>query len=63
MKDYPEIKPPFVQGILKPGQKFYPFQRDPETLVRRWALPGRRVSSTESAVWRRPMRACCPTTP
>ena len=59
MKDYPEIKPPFVQGILKPGQKFYPFQRDPETLVRRWALPG----STASAVWRRPMRACCPTTP
>ena len=42
MKDYPEIKPPFVQGILKPGQKFYPFQRDPETLVRRWALPGQK---------------------
>ena len=42
MKDYPEIRPPFVQGILKPGQKFYPFQRDPETLVRRWALPGQK---------------------
>jgi 2-oxoacid:acceptor oxidoreductase, alpha subunit len=42
MKDYPEIKPPFVQGILPEGEKFKPFERDPETLVRRWALPGQR---------------------
>ena len=42
MKDYPEIKPPFVQGILKPDSKYYPFQRDPETLVRRWVLPGQK---------------------
>lgn len=42
MKDYPEIKPPFVQGILPEGEKFRPFERDPETLVRRWALPGQR---------------------
>ncbi len=42
MKDYPEIKPPFVQGILPEGEKFHPFERDPETLVRRWALPGQR---------------------
>ncbi len=42
MKDYPRIKPPFVQGVLKEGEKFYPFRRDPETLVRRWAIPGQK---------------------
>ena len=42
MKDYPEIKPPFVQGLLPEGEKFKPFERDPETLVRRWALPGQK---------------------
>ena len=42
MKDYPDIKPPFVQGLLPEGQKFHPFERDPETLVRRWALPGQK---------------------
>jgi 2-oxoglutarate/2-oxoacid ferredoxin oxidoreductase subunit alpha len=42
MKDYPEIKPPFVQGVLKEGEKFKPFQRDPETLVRSWAIPGQK---------------------
>ncbi len=42
MKDYPEIKPPFVHGVLAPGEKFHPFKRDPETLVRRWALPGQK---------------------
>ena len=42
MSDYPEIKPPFVEGVLKEGEKYYPFQRDPETLVRRWALPGQK---------------------
>lgn len=42
MKDYPEIRPPFVQGILKDGEKFHPFKRNPETLVRRWAIPGQK---------------------
>ncbi len=42
MKDYPEIKPPFVRGILKDGEKFHPFERDPQTLVRRWAVPGQK---------------------
>ena len=42
MKDYPEIKPPFVRGVLPEGEKFKPFERDPETLVRRWALPGQK---------------------
>lgn len=42
MKDYPEIKPPFVRGILKEGEKFHPFERDPQTLVRRWAVPGQK---------------------
>lgn len=42
MKDYPEIRPPFVQGILKEGEKFHPFRRDPQTLVRRWAIPGQK---------------------
>ncbi len=42
MADYPEIKPPFVKGLMKEGQKYYPFQRDPETMVRRWAVPGQK---------------------
>ncbi|MBO4684668.1 MAG: 2-oxoacid:acceptor oxidoreductase subunit alpha, partial [Desulfovibrio sp.] len=42
MADYPEIKPPFVDGVLEEGHKFHPFERDPETLVRRWALPGQK---------------------
>ena len=36
MKDYPQINPPFA----KPGEPYKPFERDPETLVRRWAVPG-----------------------
>ena len=36
MKDYPKIVPPFAQ----PNTVYKPFQRDPETLVRRWAVPG-----------------------
>ena len=36
MADYPEIKPPFA----KPGEPYKPFERDPETLVRKWAVPG-----------------------
>ena len=42
MSDYPEIKPPFVSGVLEEGEKFRPFERDPETLVRRWAIPGQK---------------------
>ena len=42
MKDYPEIVPPFARGLLPDGQKYYPFQRDPETMVRRWAVPGQK---------------------
>ncbi len=40
MSDYPEIKPPFAPD--SDGGKFRPFERDPETLVRRWAVPGRK---------------------
>ena len=36
MKDYPKIVPPFVQ----PNVEYKPFQRDPETLARKWAVPG-----------------------
>ena len=36
MKDYPKIVPPFVQ----PNTEYKPFRRDPETLVRKWAVPG-----------------------
>ena len=38
MKDYPQIKPPFVTG--EPDGQFKPFERDPETFVRQWAIPG-----------------------
>ena len=40
MADYPAIKPPFAPD--SDGSKFRPFMRDPETLVRRWAIPGRK---------------------
>ncbi len=36
MKDYPEIVPPFARE----GDTYQPFVRDPETLVRRWAVAG-----------------------
>ena len=36
MKDYPVIRPPFAQ----PNVPYKPFERDPETLARRWAVPG-----------------------
>ena len=42
MKDYPEIHPPFVKGTPAEGEKFHPFDRNPETLVRSWALPGQK---------------------
>ena len=37
MKDYPEIRPPFATEEDRP---FKPFRRDPQTLVRKWGLPG-----------------------
>ena len=39
MSQYPELKPPFASG-LHLGDKFKPYERDPETLVRKWAVPG-----------------------
>lgn len=39
MSQYPEIKPPFASG-LHLGDKFKPYERDPETMVRKWAVPG-----------------------
>ena len=36
MKDYPQINPPFA----RPNTPYKPFERDPETLVRKWAVPG-----------------------
>ena len=42
MKDYPEIKPPFATGVLADGEKFHPFDRDPETFVPKWAVPGQK---------------------
>ncbi len=40
MADYPEIRPPFARSVE--GERFRPFERDPETLVRRWAIPGQK---------------------
>ena len=42
MKDYPEIKPPFVRGVPAEGEKFHPFERNSETMVRNWAIPGQK---------------------
>lgn len=42
MDSYPEIKPPYAKGMLGEDEKFYPFRRDPETLVPKWALPGQK---------------------
>ena len=36
MKDYPKINPPFA----RPNVEYKPFERDPETFVRKWAVPG-----------------------
>jgi 2-oxoglutarate ferredoxin oxidoreductase subunit alpha len=37
MEDLPEIHPPFAQPN---DPNFKPYRRDPETLVRQWAIPG-----------------------
>ena len=39
MKQYPDIVPPFATAL---DGKFKPFERDPETLVRKWAIPGQK---------------------
>lgn len=39
MADYPEIKVPYATELPADG-RFRPFERDPETLVRKWAIPG-----------------------
>ena len=41
MKDYPAIRPPFATSLPEDG-KFKPFERDPETLVPQWAIPGQK---------------------
>jgi 2-oxoglutarate ferredoxin oxidoreductase subunit alpha len=38
MKDFPDINPPII--TTPEETPFWPFKRDPETMVRRWALPG-----------------------
>ncbi|HKM31359.1 MAG: 2-oxoacid:acceptor oxidoreductase subunit alpha [Bacteroidales bacterium] len=40
MKDFPRINPPIAENLDEDEPYFYPFRRDPETLVRRWAHPG-----------------------
>ncbi|HHV03111.1 MAG: 2-oxoacid:acceptor oxidoreductase subunit alpha [Bacteroidales bacterium] len=40
MNDFPGIEPPIVQKLEEGEPYFYPFKRDPETMVPRWALPG-----------------------
>ncbi len=40
MKDYPSINPPIIYELEPDEPYFYPFKRDPETMVPRWALPG-----------------------
>ena len=39
MKDYPEIKPPLVPDG---ATDYLPYERDPERLARRWAIPGQK---------------------
>lgn len=42
MKDYPAIKPPFVDGKIAEGGKFLPFERNAGTMVPEWAVPGQK---------------------
>jgi len=39
MSDYPAIKPPFIEEC---EGGFKPFERDPQTFVRKWAVPGKK---------------------
>ena len=36
----PETLPPIKPNLAAPGPGFLPYERDPETLARKWALPG-----------------------
>jgi len=41
MKDYPDIKPPYVEKYYRGDpEKWRPYVRDEETLVRYWGVPG-----------------------
>lgn len=41
MKDYPKIKPPYVEKYYKgDAEKWRPYMRDEESLVRYWGVPG-----------------------
>lgn len=41
MRDYPEIKPPYVEKYYRGDiEKWRPYVRDEETLVRYWGVPG-----------------------
>ncbi len=40
MADYPEIRPPYARE--SDMGSFKPFERDPETMARRWAVPGQK---------------------
>lgn len=42
MSEYPDIKPPFATGMMEDGQRFHPFERDPQTMVPKWAVPGQK---------------------
>ncbi|MBP5210642.1 MAG: 2-oxoacid:acceptor oxidoreductase subunit alpha [Bacteroidales bacterium] len=39
MADYPAIKPPFIESC---EGHFNPYERDPESYVRKWAVPGKK---------------------
>jgi 2-oxoglutarate ferredoxin oxidoreductase subunit alpha len=39
MSELPDIKVPAI-NVKDNGQPFFPYSRDPETLVRKWAVPG-----------------------
>ena len=40
LESYPEIKPPYVSGYDASEKPWKAYRRDPETLVRYWAVPG-----------------------
>ncbi|MBQ0094137.1 MAG: 2-oxoacid:acceptor oxidoreductase subunit alpha [Bacteroidales bacterium] len=42
MKDYPAIKPPYVDGNIAAGEKFQPFARNAQNMVPYWAVPGQK---------------------
>ena len=40
MAEYPEIKPPYVQGKFNGSDNWKPYLRNEDTLVRYWGVPG-----------------------